>query len=51
MDTTAIGRLRRDFCRAPAEKWGAIISSIGVALTYLLLLILLIPPVPIAFPE
>ena len=41
MDTTALGRLRRDFCRAPAEKWGAIISSIGVAITYLLLLILL----------
>ena len=41
MDTSAFNRLCRDFCRTPAEKWSARLSSIGVALTYLLLLVLL----------
>jgi ATP-binding cassette, subfamily B, bacterial len=41
VDTTAFERLKTDFRRAPAEKWGAILSSIGAAVTYLLLLVLL----------
>ncbi len=41
MDTTAFDRLRKDFIKAHVEKWGAILSSIGAALTYLLLLVLL----------
>ena len=41
MDTTALDRLRRDFGKAHVEKWGAILSSVGSALTYLLLLVLL----------
>ena len=41
MDTTALDRLCRDFCKAQVEKWGATLSSIGAALTYLLLLVLL----------
>src|SRR5262249_25949915 len=41
VDSTAFDRLRRDFLKAPVEKWGAILSSVGAALTYLLLLVLL----------
>jgi ABC-type multidrug transport system fused ATPase/permease subunit len=41
VDTTAFNRLRRDFVQAPVEKWGAILSSVGAAITYLLLLLLL----------
>lgn len=41
MDTTALNRLYRDFSKTPSEKWGAIVSSVGAALTYLLLLVLL----------
>ena len=41
MEPDAFTRLRSDFLRAPAQKWGAILSSVGAALTYLLLLILL----------
>jgi len=35
----ALSRIRRDFSRAPVEKWGAIASSIGAAVAYLLLLL------------
>src|SRR5262245_2578640 len=38
---TAIDRIRRDFEKTPTEKWGAILCSIGAALCYLLLLVLL----------
>lgn len=41
VDTSAFDRLYRDFLKAPVEKWGALISSIGTALTYLVLLLLL----------
>ncbi len=41
MDTAAFSRLRIDFLKTPVEKWGAIVSSIGVALSYLALLVLL----------
>jgi len=41
VDATAYNRLKSDFLRAPAEKWAALISSVGVALTYLMLLVLL----------
>src|SRR5262245_15299260 len=41
VDTTALNQLRKDFMKAPAEKWGAILCSIGAAITYLLLLVLL----------
>ena len=41
MDTSALDRLRRDFSKARLETWGAIISSVGSALAFLLLLILL----------
>ena len=41
METTALSRLCRDFSKAQVEKWGAILSSLGAALTYLLLLVLL----------
>ncbi|HEV3439421.1 MAG TPA: ABC transporter ATP-binding protein [Gemmata sp.] len=41
MDSTAFSRIRSDFLKAPAEKWGAIVSSVGVALCYLVLLVLL----------
>jgi ATP-binding cassette subfamily B protein len=38
---TALSRIQTDFLKTPAERWGAIISSIGVALCYLALLVLL----------
>ena len=41
MDTTALDRLRADFVKAPSARWGATISSIGAAVTYVLLLLLL----------
>ncbi len=41
MDTVAFNRLKTDFLRARAENWGAILSSIGAAVTYLMLLVLL----------
>lgn len=41
MDTSAYDRLKADFLKAPAAKWGAAVSSVGVALSYLLLLVLL----------
>jgi ATP-binding cassette, subfamily B, bacterial len=41
VDTTALNRLRKDFMKAPAEEWGAILSSVGAAVAYLLLLVLL----------
>jgi ATP-binding cassette subfamily B protein len=41
VDSTAFDRLRRNFLKAPVEKWGAIVSSVGAAVTYLLLLLLL----------
>jgi ATP-binding cassette subfamily B protein len=39
--TTALARIEHDFVKTPVEKWGAVISSIGVALCYLALLLLL----------
>lgn len=41
MDSSAFNRLCRDFLKAQVEKWGAIVSSIGAAIAYLLLLLLL----------
>jgi ATP-binding cassette, subfamily B, bacterial len=41
VDTTAFSRIRLDFLKAPVEIWGAIVSSVGVALSYLFLLVLL----------
>jgi ATP-binding cassette subfamily B protein len=41
VDTAAFNRIRSDFLKTPFEKWGAIISSIGAALCYLALLVLL----------
>jgi ATP-binding cassette subfamily B protein len=41
VDTPAFNRLYRDFLKSPVEKWGAILSSIGAAITYLLLLLVL----------
>ncbi|HEV3386289.1 MAG TPA: ABC transporter ATP-binding protein [Gemmata sp.] len=41
MGTTAFSRIQHDFLRTPVEKWGSIISSVGVALSYLALLVLL----------
>ena len=41
MDTNALDRLRSDFVKAPAARWGAIFSSIGASVTYVLLLLLL----------
>jgi ABC-type multidrug transport system fused ATPase/permease subunit len=41
VDTTALDRIRADFVRSPSARWGAILSSVGAALTYFLLLLLL----------
>jgi len=41
VDTAAFNRIRIDFMKTPVEKSGAIISSIGAALSYLALLVLL----------
>ena len=41
MDSTAFSRLCRDFVRSPIEKLGAAVGSVGSAITYLLLLLLL----------
>jgi ABC-type multidrug transport system fused ATPase/permease subunit len=41
VDTTALDRLKTDFLRARFEKWAAVVSSVGVALTYLFLIVLL----------
>ncbi len=41
MDNTALDRLRADFVKAPSARLGAIVSSIGAAVTYVLLLLLL----------
>lgn len=41
METSPLSRLRRDFSRSGVEKWGAILCSIGAAVSYLFLLLLL----------
>lgn len=41
METTAFDRLKADFLKARVERWGAIVGSVGVALAYLFLLVLL----------
>lgn len=41
MDTSAFSRIRIDFLKSPIEKWGAILCSVGVAFSYLALLLLL----------
>jgi ATP-binding cassette subfamily B protein len=41
VDSTSFRRIQHDFLKAPSERWGAILSSIGVALISLLLLLLL----------
>jgi ABC-type multidrug transport system fused ATPase/permease subunit len=41
VDTTALQRLRADFVKSPSARWGAIVSSVGSAVTYFLLLLLL----------
>jgi ABC-type multidrug transport system fused ATPase/permease subunit len=41
VDTTEFERLKADFLKARVEKWAAIASSIGAAIAYLLLLVLL----------
>lgn len=41
MDTHALQRLRADFVKSPSARWGAIVSSVGSAVTYALLLLLL----------
>lgn len=41
MDTNALNHLRSDFVKAPSARWGAILSSLGASVTYLLLLLLL----------
>jgi ABC-type multidrug transport system fused ATPase/permease subunit len=41
VEPNAFTRVRRDFLRAPVQKWGAILSSVGVAITYVLLLVIL----------
>ncbi len=37
----ALDRLRADFVKAPSARWGAVLSSIGASVTYVLLLLLL----------
>jgi ATP-binding cassette, subfamily B, bacterial len=39
--STALERVRTDFVKAPTARWGAIVSSVGAAVTYGLLLLLL----------
>jgi ABC-type multidrug transport system fused ATPase/permease subunit len=41
VEPNAFTRIRSDFLRAPAQKWGAILCSAGAAVAYLLLLVLL----------
>ncbi len=41
MDTSALERLRADFVKSPTARWGAIVSSVGSAITFFLLLLLL----------
>ncbi|MBN9120091.1 MAG: ABC transporter ATP-binding protein [Planctomycetes bacterium] len=41
METNALERLRADFVKAPTARWGAVVSSLGASVTYLLLLLLL----------
>lgn len=41
MDTNALERLHANFVKAPTARWGAIFSSLGAAVTYTLLLLLL----------
>jgi ABC-type multidrug transport system fused ATPase/permease subunit len=39
--STALERIHTDFVKTPTARWGAIISSVGAAVTYFLLLLLL----------
>lgn len=41
MASTALDRVRVDFVKAPSARWGAVLSSVGAAVTYALLLVLL----------
>jgi ATP-binding cassette subfamily B protein len=41
VEISALSRLTRDFTKARIEKWGAIISSVGSAVAFLLLLLIL----------
>jgi ATP-binding cassette subfamily B protein len=41
VDTSSLSRLQADFLRARTEKWGAVVSSVGAAVAYILLLLLL----------
>lgn len=41
MNPDTLTRLRTDFIKAPSAHWGAAVSSVGAAVTYALLLILL----------
>lgn len=41
MNGDALTRLRTDFIKSPSARWGAILSSVGAAVTYALLLLLL----------
>jgi ABC-type multidrug transport system fused ATPase/permease subunit len=43
VDTDAFTRLRTESLKSPVEKWGAIVSSVGSVLAYVLLLLLLYP--------
>ena len=41
MNTNALRRLQSDFVKAPTARWGAILSSLGASVTYVVLLLLL----------
>lgn len=41
MDSSAFDRLRTDFVKSPSGQWGALLSSLGAAVVYFLLLLLL----------
>lgn len=41
MDTNALDRFYADFVKSPTARWGAVLSSVGASVTYILLLLLL----------
>ena len=41
MDTNALDRFYADFVKSPTARWGAVLSSVGATITYILLLLLL----------
>ena len=41
MGSNALDRMHADFVKSPTARWGAIVSSVGAAATYSLLLLLL----------